>query len=437
MSNPPMPAMPDAEAEQEVKRQYEAATANLQRNGARIVVMGATGTGKTSLINAVFQRSCGVVGHSMPCTQTISRYPPDSECPVWVYDTKGFEPLSENQDIMDDLRNLWTEHQKNANRYRPNSPEYHAECLHAVWWVTADRLEPSLQNTVQEIFQSIPIFIVVNKCDKKEEEVDVVLNDVQKLCPWAAAVVPVVATPKNGPIKKKCETCGCQRIVVMEGHFYECRNQDCVMYKEEVQLKQHYGIESLLRQTVVRLPEMVAESFHVAEVRFLNDLDSMANHRIALYTAIAASIGASPIPFSDFPLLMANEVAMFVNLGAVYEVKVDPRCAKQVVSAFSGLASGAGVGYTLGSAIKMIPVIGTVLGGMTQSVIATTVTAAIGATVKELLRRVRREAVFGEVTFEHFKKAMSVDEMSKMFQDNMRLGGRQSTGGALPTHGEP
>ena len=426
MSDPADLPMLDAQAEQEVKRQYDAATENLRRNGARIVVMGATGTGKTSLINAVFHRRCGAAGHATPCTQTISTYPPNSECPVWVYDTKGFEPLSENRDIVNDLRRLSNQHQKKAKQHKPNSPEYHAECLHAVWWVTAERLEPSLQEKVQDIFKSVPIFIVVNKCDKKAEEVDIVMNDVQKLCPWAAGVLPVVATPKNGPMKKKCETCGSTRIMVMEDHFYECRNRDCAMHRQEVQLKKHYGIEGLLRETVARLPEMVAKSFHLAEVTFLNDLDSIANHRIGVHVSIAAAIGASPIPFSDFPLLIANEVSMFCILGAVYDIKTDPACAREVLTAFSGMTSGAVIGYTLGSGIKMIPFVGTALGSATQAVIATTVTAAIGTTVKELLRRLRKEAVFGEVTLEHFKKVMKVCEMQRIFQENIRFGGGEN-----------
>jgi len=429
--------MSEEVARAEIQGMYDAAMQKLMANGARMVIMGGTGTGKTSVINAAFGQAMGSVSHAMPCTQSISHYPPTATCPVQIYDTKGFEPLSDNKDILEDLRSLYEERKRAASQYRPDSPEHHAERLHAVWWVTDVRLEPVLVEKVHDLFgNDMPIFIVVNKCDKSEKEVDEVVATVTSSCRWATAVVPVVATPKNGPLKKKCESCGSGRIMTDEDDkLYVCRNKECPKCREEQTLKPHYGIDELMEKTVTCLPDLVAASFQHVQKEWLGDLDTMADNRIRFYAALALTIGSSPIPFSDFPLLLANETAMFTNLAVLYGVKVDPTSMKEVLSSFHGVAIGAAAGLGLGSLLKLIPGVGSVLGGMADATIAVTVTTAIGFVVKELLRRVRGLAVFGEITSEHFRQVMGVDEMEQLFRQSLtmvRWGGQQGTQRALP-----
>ena len=321
---------------------------------------------------------------------------------MWIYDTKGFEPLSDNEDIFRDMRKLLADRKAQAMLHHPQSPEYHAERIHAVWWVTAERFEPDCAKKIYETFgEDIPIFVVVNKCDKAAKIVDDAVQEVVRHCSWARKCVPVVASPQNGPLRKLCSACGEPDIFVNEeGRVFMCSNASCGKKGEKQELREQYGMEGLLEGTVEFLPSLVAHSFLVAQRDYLQDLNDEARKRIMGYTTLAAVIGATPIPFSDFPLLMANEVMMFKDLAQLYDIKVDPKAMKQVILAFSGMSGGALAGLALGSGIKLIPFFGTIFGGATSATIAGTVTYSIGMVLRELLRRVRKQAPFGEVTVE-------------------------------------
>ena len=80
---------------------------------------------------------------------------------MWIYDTKGFEPLSDNEDIFRDMRKLLADRKAQAMLHHPQSPEYHAERIHAVWWVTAERFEPDCAKKIYETFgEEIPILLL-------------------------------------------------------------------------------------------------------------------------------------------------------------------------------------------------------------------------------------------------------------------------------------
>lgn len=66
--------------------------------GPRILIMGASGAGKSSVLNACFGAHVANISHCLPCTQSISYFPATERCPIHLYDTKGFETQSTNED---------------------------------------------------------------------------------------------------------------------------------------------------------------------------------------------------------------------------------------------------------------------------------------------------------------------------------------------------
>ena len=132
---------------------------HLVTHGARILVLGDRGVGKSSLINAAFGQKVAETGVGLSVTQDItlcpgrdaknpltqfsfdhgdpmlhlpSRYRASECCPVHIYDTKGFETLDAE---LEQLHQLVQERRAAAGRYHLEDPRRIAEQLHAVWWV--------------------------------------------------------------------------------------------------------------------------------------------------------------------------------------------------------------------------------------------------------------------------------------------------------------
>ena len=55
-----------------------------------VLISGATGAGKSSLINAVFGRQIAVTGAGVPITQNFNKYESDDTHMI-LYDSKGLE----------------------------------------------------------------------------------------------------------------------------------------------------------------------------------------------------------------------------------------------------------------------------------------------------------------------------------------------------------
>lgn len=353
----------------------------------------------------------------------------------------GFEAVSGdgNQAIIDELRDLVNERKKAAATYNRDSPEYHQELLHAVWWVTDCRLEPGLAKMVYDIFdKEVPIFIIVNKSDKLSTEVDASISQIADLCrQWAIAVIavlPVVASAKNGPLKKLCQHCGSPNIRVSEhDKVYECRDQQCAKYRQDIPLEDSYGFPKLLEATLQRLPDIVAASFAATQKEWLEGMDCRANLVIGSASTAAAAIGGSPIPCSDYYLLCALQSAMMASLGKVYELRIKPQAMMQLLQSVAGLCVSAQCGLKMGSILKSIPGIGTILGGATSATLAAVVTFSLGMLLKELLRRVRGRAEFGEITYDHFLEVMGIEEQRAFFRRWLFSPGSQANSPWVPS----
>jgi uncharacterized protein (DUF697 family) len=89
--------------------------------------------------------------------------------------------------------------------------------------------------------------------------------------------------------------------------------------------------------------------------------------------------GLIPVPFVDLAAVSGVQLKMLKDLSDIYEIKFSENKGKSIVSALLGsivpnsLSSG-----SLGSLLKMVPFVGTVLGGISMSLFSGASTYAIG-----------------------------------------------------------
>jgi uncharacterized protein (DUF697 family) len=107
--------------------------------------------------------------------------------------------------------------------------------------------------------------------------------------------------------------------------------------------------------------------------------EKKASRYVAAYVTAAWGIGASPIPWSDAPLLAAAQVVMLTNITAIFGLPFDEGFLVTIVSSFAGVGGGTLLGRTIVSnLLKMIPGVGTVVGAVISATTASALTLALG-----------------------------------------------------------
>ncbi|MEQ8172451.1 MAG: hypothetical protein ABRQ38_26450, partial [Candidatus Eremiobacterota bacterium] len=148
-----------------------------------------------------------------------------------------------------------------------------------------------------------------------------------------------------------------------------------------------------LKELLVWSTENLAVSLRLAFVRaqklHLDLKKRQANKIVIQHVAGAGLIGMAPIPFSDAPILIANQAVMFARVFYLYDMKslllkIEPLISSTVLGAIS---SNVGV-WLVGNILKLIPGVGTIVGSMVSGSIAALITLAIGFACSEICYRI-------------------------------------------------
>ena len=103
-------------------------------------------------------------------------------------------------------------------------------------------------------------------------------------------------------------------------------------------------------------------------------VDSAINYSMLL----AGGVGIVPIPLVDFVGVTAIQLALIKQLSSLYGVEYTASASKRTISALIGGAVPAFGATTVASWVKMIPVVGSVLGGSAMMLLSGASTYAIG-----------------------------------------------------------
>lgn len=93
---------------------------------------------------------------------------------------------------------------------------------------------------------------------------------------------------------------------------------------------------------------------------------------------LSGGVGIVPIPLVDFVGVTAIQLALIKQLSALYGVEYTASATKRTISAIIGGSVPAFGSMTVASWVKMIPVVGSVLGGSTMMLLSGASTYAIG-----------------------------------------------------------
>lgn len=342
-----------------------------------ILIVGKTGAGKSTLINSVFRSEMAETGTGRPVTQHLKKISKEG-VPVNLYDTKGLE-LSETvqaeikKEILDEIDRCNDLCIKNDSK---------AELIHACWYCvdgSVKRCEETDIEWINDIAEKVPVIVVVTKGFPKKDARE---------------------------FKKKIENLNlnCRAIVPVLAEKYEDRDEE----DDEVVIIPSYGLDKLVEVTLEVLPEGVRKAFNNAQKVSLDKKVSAATKWVTGYAATTGAIGASPIPFSDAPLLVGAQLSMLAHVTAIFGLPVEKAVLTAIISSVAGISGTTLGGKTLVSnLLKFVPGVGTVTGGAISASVASMMTIALGLAYISVLKYIIEEENKGnEVSTETIKEKM-------------------------------
>lgn len=95
-------------------------------------------------------------------------------------------------------------------------------------------------------------------------------------------------------------------------------------------------------------------------------------------TLYAAGAGLIPLPLVDVATLLGVQVIMIRDISRVYDIDFKEQRVRSIITTLVGDLGAVGVMSTVMSGVKVIPIVGSLLGGFTASITGAAATYALG-----------------------------------------------------------
>ena len=253
-----------------------------------IAVIGRTGSGKSSLIKAIFKLDDDQIkaGAGFPQTEFYKRYPNpyDKTIPILLYDSPGYEAHKTDNFLKDTISFL-----KEKATVESNSID---DKIHLVWHVIHAGLArfEYFDRTVIETVSSlgIPVVIVLNQCDTAK---------VQEL----AALKKTISELKL-PKKAVYDT-----IEVAADPLPMCGKP--------------FGLDNLVKTSIEMIPEIYTDAFVVAQQVNIKDKKKVAWTYVVAAVGVCFASAYIPVPGSVPGSVLAVQTGLLTSISEVYNVR--------------------------------------------------------------------------------------------------------------------
>lgn len=326
----------------------------------KLYLVGRSGHGKSSLINALANQKIAEIGEVKPTTKISKEYIFSFEefFSKWIIiDSRGiFETTPPDKDLPTDV---CEEIRKDiVERYKPDV------ILHIISAPEIRNLSNDLKffskimdNVKKEIGANIPTIVVLNKVDTLgnprewppenypqkmkliREAIEYIANDVLKV-----KIIPIFKDVAKG-------------CVITDEKYYFAIIPVCALWEEQ------WNVEILAEYIGEKLPNSAKLQFYQAQRRKAL-LRKISSSIIKRFATIAGIIGISPIPISDILILTPLQILMINIIIGLSCRKISEGALEEFIRT-SGITLTAGLGlrFLAQQLVKLIPGAGPVISG--------------------------------------------------------------------------
>lgn len=362
-----------------IKSIFEKMNEEYQKMGkVNIIVAGKTGVGKTTLINSIFGKKIEKTGIGEPVTKELKKITVPN-CPIVLYDTVGFELSAEQQKtVKDDIVSLINDKRKEAI-----ADEY----IHCIWYcinANSNRIEDKEKDFIKALAteSDIPVILILTQSyGKNSKEMKKYIDNL------------------NLPVKKT--------FCVLAADYE----------MDDEYTKKAFGCDDVVEFVIEILPEAAQKAFINAQVASLKAKRVKAQFTVGATAAAAFGEGYIPLPFSDAMALMPTQVAMIAAITVIYGMEIQKSTMTAIVSALLGSTGATIAGKTIvANLIKLIPGIGTAIGGTISGGTASALTVALGETYIGIMELMMK----GELSEQQIENGEYLSEMTTKFKEKLK-----------------
>ncbi|WP_208357263.1 GTPase [Helicobacter pylori] len=340
-----------------------------------VLLMGATGVGKSSLINALFGKEIAKAGVGKPITQHLEKYI-DEEKGLILWDTKGIE----DKDYHDTMQSIKKEIE---DSFKTLDEKEAIDVAYLCVKETSSRVQERELLSFAKDWNIPTIFVFTHTQEKAGD---------------------AFVQETKGIIDEEWGFKGFVRAYVrVNSVAFSFRG-----LKVPVE-----GLEELVDKTKKCLSDAMKNHFlRVQKVKIQERKQAMIEECktiIHVASGAAGTAEASPIPFSDTLSIAPIQAGMIYKMNDAFGMDLDKSVGASLITGLLGVTAVAQVGRTLVNGfLKFIPVVGSVAGGATAVVI----TEGIGFAYLKVL-----EKCFNDETGE-VKLPDEVGMITSLFKEN-------------------